>query len=58
MKAYIDVKDENERDLIGTALSDPSTRALVLMMGALLPLSEASRATVLNKVVQELEIDL
>ena len=58
MKAFIDVVDEQERDLIAQALCDPSTRALVKTVGALLPLDEAARARVLNKVVYELDIDI
>ena len=58
MKAYIDVIDEQERDLIAQGLCDPATRALVKTIGALLPLPEASRAYVLNKVADKLKLDL
>lgn len=57
MKAYIDVIDEQERDLIAQGLCDPATRALVKTIGALLPLPEHSRAYVLNKVAEKLEAE-
>lgn len=58
MKLFIDVKDEEERDRIATALCDPQVRVLVNVMGTLLPLNERQRAAVLNKVAQQLELDL
>lgn len=51
----IEVKDEEEARLIRRGLEDPATRALVKIMGALLPLPERSRADVLTKVFQALE---
>lgn len=53
MRAYIDVVDEAERDLIAQALADPAIRALVKVLGALLPLNEDQRARVLRKVARE-----
>ena len=58
MRAYIDVVDEQERDLIAQALCDLETRALVKTLGALLPLNDASRAYVINKAADKLKIDL
>lgn len=43
MKAAIEVADRKEAELIRAGLSDPATRALVKVMGALKPL-ESDRA--------------
>lgn len=48
MKATIDVENRAEGDRIRTALTDPQTRALVNVVGALLPLRESARARVLR----------
>lgn len=55
MKTTIEVKDRKEAQLIKTALADPATRALVMVMGALLPLrSDRARARVLAYVSDKL----
>lgn len=59
MKATIDVKDRAEAERVRTALADPETRALVNVMGALLPLTERERkramAFVADKIAEEKE---
>lgn len=54
MKATIEVKDRKEADLIKAALDDPKARAFVLIVGALLPLSQRARARILNFVTDQL----
>lgn len=58
MKAQINVIDEQEAEQLRAGLKDPSTRALVKVIGILLPLNDRQRADALNKVCNELEIDL
>lgn len=55
MKASIEVESRKEADLIKTALDDPTTRAFVQVVGALLPLSQRARARVLGFVKDELD---
>lgn len=55
MRAYIDVVDENERDLIAQGLCDPATRALVKVIGVLLPLDPVQRLRVIEKVQRKIE---
>jgi hypothetical protein len=55
MKSTIEVKDRKEADLIKTALDDPTTRAFVQVVGALLPLSPKARQRVMMFVAGELE---
>ena len=51
MKASIDVKNRDEAAQIQTALADPTVRAFVLIMGALIPLpSDRARERVLRFV--------
>lgn len=57
MKMAIDVKNKGEGDAIKTALDDPTTRAFVLVMGAVLPLSEAGRRRVLAFVYDKYVTD-
>lgn len=57
MKATIDVKDRAEADRVRTALADPETRALVNVLGALLPLSERERKRALTFVADKLAED-
>jgi hypothetical protein len=59
VKAQINVMDEEEARLIREGLKDPATRALVKMMGALLPLkNDEARARVLTEVCNELDVKL
>lgn len=55
MKTNIEVKDRREGDAIRTALDDPTTRAMVICVGLLMPLSERARKRVLNFVMDKLE---
>ncbi len=51
MKAQIEVADRKEAELIRRGLLDPTTRAMVKVMGALAPLpSDRSKARVLRFV--------
>jgi hypothetical protein len=50
MKARIEVADRKEAELIKRALEDKQTRALVKIIGALLPLSQRARLRTLNYV--------
>jgi hypothetical protein len=50
MKARIEVANRREAELIKRALDDEQTRALVKIIGALLPLSGRARLRVLNYV--------
>lgn len=47
MKATIDVRDRAEADRVKTAMSDETTRAVMSVMGALMPLSIRDRRRVL-----------
>lgn len=47
MRKAIEVADRREGELIETALSDPTTRAMVKVVGALEPLTAAQRRRVL-----------
>lgn len=55
MKATIDVESRKEADLIKTALDDPTTRAIVQILGALLPLSPRARTRVMQFVTDRLD---
>lgn len=48
MKTQIEVADRKEAELIKRALADKQTRALVKIIGVLLPLSQRSRERALN----------
>lgn len=54
MKATINVESKKEADLIKTALDDPTTRAFVQVVGALLPLSPRARQRVMDFVTDKL----
>lgn len=55
MKTQIEVKNRDEARMIKAALDDPPTRALVKIIGALLPLNDRGRMRVLNYVDDVLE---
>ncbi len=56
MKVRIEVKDRHEAQAIREGLLDPATRALVIVMGLLRPLSsDRSRARVLTYVVDKFD---
>lgn len=56
MKATIEVDNRKEAALIRSGLSDPTTRALVKVMGALKPLpSDRARARCLRFVMDRLD---
>ncbi len=55
MKVAIDVKDRREGELVRQALADPSTRAFVNIMGALLPLTARERKRVLAFATDKLD---
>jgi hypothetical protein len=57
MKTTIEVKDRKEADLIKIALDDPTTRAFVQVVGALLPLTPRERARVMNFVSDKVDED-
>jgi len=57
MKTTIEVSDRKEADLIKTALDDPTTRAFVQVVGALLPLTARERARVMNFVSDKVDED-
>jgi hypothetical protein len=50
MQAKIEVADRREAALIRAGLSDPETRALVKVIGALLPLSKSAQRRALRFV--------
>ena len=50
MKVSIDVKDKREGEAIRAGLADPVTRAIVVILGTLAPLSHHTKARVLNYV--------
>lgn len=54
MKATIEVKDRKEADAIKTALEDQTTRAFVVVVGTLLPLSPRARKRVMDFVTDKL----
>jgi len=56
MKTTIDVENRSEGERIKNALEDPTTRALVNVMGALLPLDEAARRRVMTWTVDKFEL--
>lgn len=53
----IQVKDQSEADAINTALSDPATRAFVVIVGTLLPFGERARTRILSFVNDKLNED-
>lgn len=56
MKVAIEVKDRREGDALRRALDDPKTRALVLVLGALMELpSDRARRRVLQYVTDRLD---
>jgi hypothetical protein len=56
MKVAIEVRDRKEAEQVRTAMTDPTTRAFVLVMGALMALpSDRTRARVLTFVKDQLE---
>lgn len=55
MKTTIEVQSKQEGELIKTALDDPTTRAFVQIIGALLPFSPKARARILAFVNDNLE---
>lgn len=55
MRMAFDVENRKEGELIKRALDDPATRALVKVIGALLPLSSGGRRRVLNYVQDRLD---
>ena len=55
MKATIDVKNREEAKHIATAMEDPATRALVIIIGALLSLSTGERRRVMQWVTDRLQ---
>lgn len=55
MKIEIEVKDASEGTAICAALADPTTRALVVTMGLLLPLSPRARKRTMAYVVDVLD---
>jgi len=57
MKTTIEVKDRKEADLIRTALDDPTTRAFVQVVGALLPLTPRERQRVMSFVADKVGED-
>jgi len=57
VKIAIEVKDRGEGDAIRLALGDPTTRAFVVVMGVLLPLTSGGRRRVLSFIADQLEED-
>ena len=58
MRTRIEVKDRDEAKLIKQGLKDEKTRALVKVMGALMPLpSDRARSRVLHFVADKLAED-
>lgn len=55
MKATIDVRDRAEADRIKVAMGDETTRAVLNVMGALLPLPPRAQKTVLRFVGDQLD---
>jgi hypothetical protein len=55
MMTRIPVKDRKEARLIQRGLEDPETRALVLIMGALGPLTERSKKRTLSSVLDAVD---
>ena len=54
MKASIEVESRREAELIKTALDDPTTRAFVQVVGALLPLAPRARKRVMDFVADRI----
>ena len=50
MRVSIDVKDKAEADAVRVAMADPETRALVLIVGTLLPHTPRTQKRVLSFV--------
>lgn len=57
MKISITVKDRAEKEAIERAMSDPQTRAFVVVVGTLLPFSDRARRRILNYVADRVEED-
>lgn len=55
MKTTIEVTDRREADAIKTALDDPTTRAFVVVVGTLLPLTDRERKRVMMFVSDKLD---
>lgn len=55
MKSTITVADRREADAIKTALDDPTTRAFVVIVGTLLPLTPKERQRVMTFVGDKLD---
>ena len=58
MKAAIEVRDRAEADRIKTSMSDETTRAVMNVMGALMPLADKDRPRVLAFVASGFELPL
>lgn len=58
MKVAIEVKDRKEAEAVKAAMGDPTTRAMVLVVGYLMPLSQRARRRVLSWMANKLEDDL
>ncbi len=57
MKVAIEVKDRSEGDRVKAAMEDPTTRAMVNVVGALMPLSTKAQSRVMRYVAEKLEDD-
>lgn len=57
MKATIEVRDRKEADAIRAGLEDPMTRAMVTIIGVLLPLTPRARTRVMSYVTDKLDED-
>jgi hypothetical protein len=55
MKKTIEVASKREGEIIDAALNDPTTRAFVQVVGALLPFTPRQRARILNYVKDKLD---
>lgn len=59
MKVAIEVKDRAEADAIRVGLSDPVTRAIVVVMGVLMALPDnRARQRVVEYVADRLNVDV
>lgn len=57
MKAKIEVADRKEAELLRRGLADPATRALVKVMGALLPFETRAQHRILGFAADKLNED-
>lgn len=58
MKAKIEVEDRKEAELIRRGLQHAETRALVKVMGAMLPLDDRERRRTMNYIMDKFDLGM